>query len=83
MVLPGGPYTPADLAAIALEAAAVAADTSLIELAWEVGVPRRLLMGFMQDLIQEQRCVQSNSCSAWICSAWIASAVCEWVSCLG
>lgn len=36
MVLPGGPYTQADLAAITVEASAAASDPSLCELAWEV-----------------------------------------------
>jgi hypothetical protein len=38
LVLPGGPFTRADLAAVAAEAAAAAEDPSLCKLAWEVGV---------------------------------------------
>jgi hypothetical protein len=37
LVLPGGPFTRADLAAVAAEASAAALDTSLCKLAWEVG----------------------------------------------
>ena len=38
LVLPGGPFTLADLAAVAAEAAAAAEDPSLCKLAWEVSV---------------------------------------------
>lgn len=38
LVLPGGPFTRADLAAVAAEAAAAAEDPSLCKLAWEVSV---------------------------------------------
>ena len=37
LVLPGGPFTRADLAAVVAEASAAAVDSSLCKLAWEVG----------------------------------------------
>lgn len=72
LVLPGGPFTRADLAAVAAEAAAAAEDPSLCKLAWEVSVLQQKC-GHMQSP-QEQLggCKQGHGCvsnSSALCTA--------------